>query len=138
MTSKFQRVMDRILGHIPNFAVYVEDIAIFSTNASDHAELVFEVISRLKKWILPIRILKSSVLCKVARDKDRNAMMRFLRDANHYIQFEIKEKMIKHMIRSHSAGINNVMEDVFSSIQKPTSLANLTLEQLKRDELDPG
>lgn len=56
MTSLFQRVMDKIFGDLPYVAVYVDDITVFSTDLIRHAEHVLEVIHRLNRWELPIRI----------------------------------------------------------------------------------
>jgi len=61
-TSTFMRLMDFILRPLNQFAaVYIDDIIVFSRNAKDHEDHLYQVFSRLQKYGLTINSSKTQL-----------------------------------------------------------------------------
>ena len=58
LPSIFQRVMQRLLGDMPNVYVYIDDIIISSKDIEEHIESVIEVLNRLTSANLRIKLEK--------------------------------------------------------------------------------
>ena len=58
--ATFQRLMDRIFGELPFVTVYVDDILIFSKNATDHSNHLKQVLTLLLRNGLVARLDKCS------------------------------------------------------------------------------
>ena len=63
----FQRVMSRLLGHLPNVAVYIDDIVVFSRSWAEHLEHLKTVINILTEANLKLQLKK----CYFARSSFR-------------------------------------------------------------------
>ena len=58
----FVRLMHQILGNMKNVFVYLDDIIIFSRNTEEHFQILDEVLSRLEKAGLKIKLRKCQFL----------------------------------------------------------------------------
>ena len=58
----FVRLMHQILGNMKNVFVYLDDIIIFSSNIEEHFQILDEVLSRLEKAGLKIKLRKCQFL----------------------------------------------------------------------------